>query len=273
MTSPEQGFSCSPPSPRFMPASTYGIAAPGVSFQTTHAGRASKLAAGRDLDGVQVDVSGQHPQVGLVFHQLRPKTTLELMARAVVLETLVQGVGGVQPLHELRKVGSRRADQEMEIVVEQGEGVEHDGRRIHPVGELAEEALTIVVRAKDLLPPVTAAGDVVECVGEVNAWRSYHDPNKISSPTSAVKARYQLKSDPDVTPIEAHSRPKLSAFSSPSPRKSLFVFTAQLGHLRRSGGNNPEEGDLSVGEFAAAGGDDGLADCGGLSPIGRLGLY
>jgi len=56
---------------------------------------------------------------------------------------------------------------------------------------------------------------------------------------------------------EVHSRPKLRAFSSPPPRRSFFIFTTPLGYLRRSGVNNPQEGVLSVGEFAAAGGDDG----------------
>ena len=40
------------------------------------------------------------------------------------------------------------------MVVEHGEGVEHDSRRIHTVGELAEEPLTIVIRPKNLLPTV-----------------------------------------------------------------------------------------------------------------------
>ena len=74
------------------------------------------------------------------------------------------------------------------MIVEHGEGVEHDSRRIHTVGELAEEPLTIVVRPINLLPPVAAAGDVVECVREVNAWRACHDPNKISNAISVVKA-------------------------------------------------------------------------------------
>ena len=69
-----------------------------------------------------------------------------------------------------------------------GEGVEHDSRRIHTVGELAEEPLTIVIRPKNLLPPVTAAGNVVERVGEVNAWRSCHDLDMVPEAMPSVKA-------------------------------------------------------------------------------------
>ncbi|MGA2034797.1 MAG: hypothetical protein ABSG68_21315, partial [Thermoguttaceae bacterium] len=117
---------------------------------------------------------------GLVLHKLRLEAALKLVARPVVLEARVQGVGSVQPLHELRKVGPRRPGQEVEMVVHDGEGVEHDCRRRRAVGELAEEPLTIVTGPKNLLPPVTAAGDVVQRVGEVNAWRSCHDPHTIS---------------------------------------------------------------------------------------------
>src|SRR5271166_2087776 len=46
------------------------VAAPSIGFQAPHALGASELAAGRDLDGVQVDVTGQHPQVRLVLHKL-----------------------------------------------------------------------------------------------------------------------------------------------------------------------------------------------------------
>ena len=85
------------------------------------------------------------------------------------------------------------------MVVEHGEGVEHDSRRIYTVGKLPEEPLTIVVRPKDLLPPVTAAGDVVERVGEVDARWLCHDPNKISIPMSAVKASYTAFGGNNVT--------------------------------------------------------------------------
>ena len=74
------------------------------------------------------------------------------------------------------------------MVVQHGEGVKHDCRRMHAVGELADEPLTVVVRPENLLPPVAAAGDVVQRVGEVNTWRSCHDPNMVPSPISPVKA-------------------------------------------------------------------------------------
>ncbi len=110
------------------------------------------------------------------------------MAGPAVLVVREERVGSVQPLHEPRKVGPRRPCQEMEVVVHQGESVEHDGRRKHAVRELAEEPLPIVIRPKDLLPAVAAAGDVVQGVGEVDSGRSCHDLKRISRWISAVKA-------------------------------------------------------------------------------------
>ncbi len=68
-----------------------------------------------------------------------------------------------------------------------GESVEHDSRRKQAVRELAEEPLPIVIRPKDLLPAVPAAGDVVQGVGKVDAWRSCHDPNMIAGAVPRIK--------------------------------------------------------------------------------------
>ena len=49
-----------------------------------------------------------------------------------------------------------------------------------------QEPVSIVEAPQDL--SVAAAGNVVERVGEVNAWRSCHDPDMKASPISAVKS-------------------------------------------------------------------------------------
>jgi hypothetical protein len=79
------------------------------------------------------------------------------------------------------------------MVVEEGEGVQHNRRRIHALSKLAQESLTIIIRAKDLLPAVTAAGGVVEGVGEVGARRPCHDPHTISRPISPCQGQLAVK--------------------------------------------------------------------------------
>jgi hypothetical protein len=74
------------------------------------------------------------------------------------------------------------------MIVHNCKGVQHYSGGIYAIGKLAQEPLTIVIRPKNLLPSITATGDVVERVGEVNAWRSCHDPNTISSVVTSVKA-------------------------------------------------------------------------------------
>ena len=58
--------------------------------------------------------------------------------------------------------------REAKLVVEPGEGVEHDSRRTRTVGDLAEEPLTIVVRPMNLLPPASAVGDVVTTISRTD---------------------------------------------------------------------------------------------------------
>jgi len=96
------------------------------------------------------------------------------MAGPPVLVACIEGIAGVQPLHELREVRPRRADQEVEMVFHQHERVEQDCGRGDVVLELTEKATPVSIGEENPRPPVAASGDMVERVGKVDPWRSCH---------------------------------------------------------------------------------------------------
>ena len=42
------------------------------------------------------------------------------------------------------------------------------------VGQLREESLAVLVAVEDVRAAVAAAGDMIDCVGKINAWRARH---------------------------------------------------------------------------------------------------
>ena len=42
------------------------------------------------------------------------------------------------------------------------------------VGQLGEESLAVVVAVEDVRSAVAAAGDMIDGVGKINAWRARH---------------------------------------------------------------------------------------------------
>ena len=60
------------------------------------------------------------------------------------------------------------------MVVHEGKGVQIDGTEPQMVGQLREESLAVLVAVEDVRAAVAAAGDMIECVGKINAWRARH---------------------------------------------------------------------------------------------------
>ena len=61
------------------------------------------------------------------------------------------------------------------MVVHKYVSVEHHGSGAEVVGQLPEKPLSVRIAPKDHVPAVAAAGDVVNCIGEINSGRSSHD--------------------------------------------------------------------------------------------------
>src|SRR5208282_2365220 len=101
--------------------------------------------------------------------RVRDETALEEMTRAAVLVARVEGIGRQQSLHEGRKVGARRADKDVKMVIHKDIGVEHDGRKVQVVGQLGEETLAVVA-PENLRPAVAAASNMIHSVGEIDTW-------------------------------------------------------------------------------------------------------
>ena len=60
------------------------------------------------------------------------------------------------------------------MVVHEHVGVKRGGRQMQVVGELREKVRAVVVMEKDRRPAVSAAGDVIQGVGKIDAWRTRH---------------------------------------------------------------------------------------------------
>ncbi len=60
------------------------------------------------------------------------------------------------------------------MVFQQGERVQPDCGRGDAVLELIEEASPVGIGEENPRPPVATGGDMVERVGIVDPWRSYH---------------------------------------------------------------------------------------------------
>ena len=118
-----------------------------------HTNRLTEGSACRGFDRVEMDIPGHCQQVTVVLDQFGFESGLELVPGLAVLVACIESVAGIEPLHELRQIGPRRACQEMEMVVHQDIGVQHDGERLEIVAKLAKKPPEVVLRPEDLRKP------------------------------------------------------------------------------------------------------------------------
>jgi len=60
------------------------------------------------------------------------------------------------------------------VVVHKDESVQVHGAQVQVVRQLREEALPVLISVEDIGPAVAAAGDMIDGVGKINAWRTWH---------------------------------------------------------------------------------------------------
>ena len=60
------------------------------------------------------------------------------------------------------------------MVIEQYVGIKHHPGQVQVIGQLRQEPQAVSIAPEDHRAAVAAAGDMVNGIGEVNAWRTWH---------------------------------------------------------------------------------------------------
>lgn len=79
-----------------------------------------------------MNIAGEQLGVGFRFDQDALKTALEEMPHPLLSLVEIDGIGGIDKMHDLRKVAPGRFDHEMKMILHEAVGVE--GGRIGLVG-------------------------------------------------------------------------------------------------------------------------------------------
>jgi hypothetical protein len=83
-------------------------------------------------------------------------------------------VGAKEPLHTDDQIRLRRLDNQMEMIGHQHESVHLPACLKTDIGERLNETLPVMVIAKDILPPISAANKVIDGAGEFDSQSSGH---------------------------------------------------------------------------------------------------
>ena len=120
-------------------------------------------------DGVEMDITRDRPEVGLILDQLGAIAALEDVAGEAMASGPGVGIRGEQHLHAPGEVGLRGLDDDMKVVGHQDEGVDPPGAADRGAGEVVAEAGPVVVVADDILSAVAAGHEVVDGAGILEA--------------------------------------------------------------------------------------------------------
>lgn len=127
-----------------------------------------------DLHGIQVDVARQAQQIVVALDQLRHVAPLETVPRPRPLVPEIHRIRRVQSLHEARQIGARRLDQQVVVVRHQRPCVQHHPVPLNRLPQLFPEPLRIHLTQHDSLPPISAAGHVIDRPRKLFPARSWH---------------------------------------------------------------------------------------------------
>ena len=159
------------------------VAAPGPLLGPVHQPRPHR---------VEVDVAAQFPEVALVLDQHGLVAALEEVAAAAVAAVELAGVAAVEILHAGGQVGPGRLDEQMIVVVHQGEGVDLPAIGLGGAADPVDAALEVGRLAEDDLPAIAARGDVVEAVLDLDAQGSCHGGQAIARPAAGQRPSRRL---------------------------------------------------------------------------------
>ena len=156
-------------------AGIVAVAAPveGVEVGSTVGGNGLAFAGG--ADGVEVDVFDEPTGVGVGFDELGFEAALEEVSAAAVAVVEADGVSDLEPADGLAEVCPWSFQDEVIMVRHQTVGVEPDAEAFDHFGQCVEETVAVMVVAEDGLAFVTAGGDVIGGIRELNAERTCHN--------------------------------------------------------------------------------------------------
>jgi len=68
------------------------------------------------------------------------------------------------------------------VVLHEDESIKDYSALAQVVRQLREKSLAVVIAAKNVRAAIAAAGDVIQCVGKINAWWTRHASSLSSLP-------------------------------------------------------------------------------------------
>ena len=64
--------------------------------------------------------------------------------------------------------------KQVDVIFHEDESIEDNGTKVQVVCQLGEKAPAVVVAVENVRAAVTAVGDVIEGVGKIDAWWTWH---------------------------------------------------------------------------------------------------
>jgi hypothetical protein len=124
---------------------------------------------------IQVHVPAQLQKVLVTLHQFGGIPPLKQVAVRFMLQIEVDRVSRFEALHESLKIGGRRFQYQVKVVLHQAEEVQSDSVRACAFRKTSQESLAIRIVAKDGLPAISSCSDVCDCPGKLDSYMSRHD--------------------------------------------------------------------------------------------------
>ena len=144
-------------------------AAPGIRGEILHPVGEGLLHQRSDPDRVPMEVVGEDGEVGLFVHQEASVSARVERAAFSVATVEMPGVGDMEVAHEFGEVPPGRLQEEMKMVGHADEAMKRYGVDGESWGEELEKPPSVEVIPKDVPLLVSAAGDVVEGTGVLDA--------------------------------------------------------------------------------------------------------
>ena len=140
-----------------------------------------------------MDVPAHSPEVALVLDQLALEPSLKEVSWPPMAFGVPVGVAGYEVLHAPRKIGTRGAQEQVQVIRHEHEAEKLPAKTIDSLFQAVNHSLIVTIVPEDDLPRVPSGHHVVDRAGKFGSQRSCHGVT-LPSATSPVNRL------PDLTP-------------------------------------------------------------------------
>jgi hypothetical protein len=123
---------------------------------------------------IEVDVTDQLQEVGVLLADDGLIAILEEMARPVVSQVEINGVPGKEPAHERPETGHAWPEQKVNVIGHQRPGEAVGAVLDEEFRETPKKAPTVAIVPEDIATADASNDDVLQEVGQIYAGRSWH---------------------------------------------------------------------------------------------------